>query len=349
MPARERRYILRSIFTPGSVKFWNLKTDAARLIYLAMIVNADDDGRVECGWREVSAMAPLWQVKQNVIIGAVKDLEGVGLIRKYGVDKYGTFLGWSQRSIAPTEDPVSMASRYGLAPTSLPHRSHVATESLPCRPIVADEKTVVYKWCCIINGFTQSQSGKEVKWQSEPIPAPPEGSINLFHKQEKLPLVSKEVSKQETSFSSGECFKEARRVFRRIVGANFGALGTRDSEWAGFVAKYGKEKVLAALQLWATENKEWLKNECKYPLTNFLKNREEAIEAVDIEHERVSSESEEDTSPSVSDIRPSEDGLVPVDMNVSGRGEPKKKMVAPDVAKNYIAGGHAKPWVEQAK
>ena len=297
MPARERRYILRSLFSPGSVKFWSLKTDAARLIYLAMIVHADDEGRVECGWRQVAAMAPRWKIKQNAIIGAVKDLEGVGLIRKYGVDKYGAFLGWSERSILPTEDPNSLASRYGFAPSfaphvatnSLPTRSEVATESLPCRSIVAGDKTPVFKWCCIINGFTQSQSGKEVKWESDPIPAPPDG----FQLHEKSPLLSK-LSKEDRKIESlfgdaGRTFADAKRRFRRIVGRNFGSLGQREREWSGFVASVGAEMALAALELWAKENKDWLKEECKNPLTNFLKNKSDMVEAVEIERERAAS------------------------------------------------------------
>src|ERR1700722_11934766 len=65
MPARERRYILRSLFSPGSAKFWKLKTNEARLIFIAMIVNADDEGIIECDHHSIKALMPRWQVSVN--------------------------------------------------------------------------------------------------------------------------------------------------------------------------------------------------------------------------------------------------------------------------------------------
>lgn len=312
MPARERRYVLRSLFTPGSVKFWNLKTDAARLIYLAMIVNADDEGRVECGWRDIAAMAPLWRTKQNTIIGAVKDLEGVGLIRKYGVDRYGTFLGWSSRSLLPTEDPVSVASRYGFAVNSLPTRSGVATGSLQGRPMVADEKTPVCKWCCIINGFTQSQSGKEVKWENTPIPAPSGGLAIKLPKDFTYIHKKEHTSKESVPSDPESVFREAHRRFRRIVGKNLGSLGSRSGQWSGLVAKEGSEIILEAIELWAREEKKFLSETKYHRLGIFFNNSAKLIENARIERERQADPEEKSadgfvedtTTPTVEDIRP---------------------------------------------
>lgn len=321
MPARERRLILRSLFTPGSVKWCSLKTDTARLVYLILVVNADDNGRVECGWREVAALAPLWKVKQNEIIGTVRDLEGVGLIRKYGVDKYGNFLGWSEKSISKLEDPGEVAARYGFCVNSLPCRYQLAPNSVATRSYVAADfliseatRKYIVKWCCVINGFVESQSSKEVKWENEPITKAAESGPKIAYSS----LHTNNTYKEEKSATvcdskSGEqAFAEARRKYRRIVGKNLGTLGARSREWNGFVESVGAEMALAAIELWARESKDYLKT-FPNPLALFLKNKATHVDDVTIERERAVNPEEKDGDDSsdvtVEDIRPP--GYVP--------------------------------------
>ena len=108
MPARERRYILRSLFSPGSAKFWKLRSQDARLIFIAMLLNADDDGRIECDFASIKSLMPRWelainyqsttnqlpnnsagtgnQLTRKVVSSAVQGLIKVGLIRTFEED-----------------------------------------------------------------------------------------------------------------------------------------------------------------------------------------------------------------------------------------------------------------------
>lgn len=86
MPARERRYILRSLFSPGSHKFWRLKSDCARLVYLALLVHADDKGVVECDHQAVMSMTPRSQWTARERSAAVQALVKSGLGATYRQD-----------------------------------------------------------------------------------------------------------------------------------------------------------------------------------------------------------------------------------------------------------------------
>ena len=89
--ASERRYILRSLFTPGSRRFNSLKSDQARLIYLALIANANDEGVVECDIESVTWMIPglisrwssLGQDTRKVVSSSIQALGKVELIKRF--------------------------------------------------------------------------------------------------------------------------------------------------------------------------------------------------------------------------------------------------------------------------
>lgn len=286
MPARERRYVLRSLFTPGSTKFWNLTSDHARMVYIALVVNADDNGRVECGVADILAMMARWnpvelikpESNENQTSGASRG--GFrGRYRELGEE-------FKRESTATAIQELSKA--------------HLI------RRYRADRK-----WYAEVNGFIQSQSGKEVKWEPTAAPAPPEGFA--IHKHN--PLVGKEVSNVSKEVGSSlvdaeKVFADARRKFRRIVGKNLGSLGTRANEWAGIVARDGAEMVLEGIAVWARENKLFLK-ESRFPIAHFLKNHVEWIEAARIDREPRAEEKTDDDSSDVTveDIRPP--GYVP--------------------------------------
>jgi len=166
-----------------------------------------------------------------------------------------------------------------------------------------------------------------------------EGEVERERETEKtMPSAPVCVSK-----SAEEVYAEARKKFRRITGKNLGSLGQRAREWAGLVEREGTERVVEALCICAREKKDFM-SKSDFPLAYFLKNFKEWLEAVDVERERSAApDPEADNSPSPEDIKPSQEGLVAVSMN--GR----KKMVAPEVARNYISGGHATEWKEPEK
>lgn len=83
MSSREKRYILRSLFCPGSEKFWRLKSHESRLVYISMILNADDTGRVECDHLSVKSYSPRWYLSTTSASSAIQALVKVGLIRRF--------------------------------------------------------------------------------------------------------------------------------------------------------------------------------------------------------------------------------------------------------------------------
>jgi hypothetical protein len=83
MPVREKRSVLRSLFSPGSKKYWNLKTEHARLLFLVLLTNADDFGRLEGAPEDVKSLIPRsdWDIKS--ITTYIVDLKRCGLVLHY--------------------------------------------------------------------------------------------------------------------------------------------------------------------------------------------------------------------------------------------------------------------------
>jgi hypothetical protein len=81
---QDRRYILRSLFNPGSYRFWQLPTWRARGLYLSLILHAEDNGWVECEMRTVRAYLAGESNYDNAAIAAdLTALETSGLIRRH--------------------------------------------------------------------------------------------------------------------------------------------------------------------------------------------------------------------------------------------------------------------------
>lgn len=98
MAVREKRHILRSLFTPGSVKFWRLKNDRHRLLYIAMIANADDEGRLEADAESLESIVPRAKLDDKTIQEAVRDLSKRKLVRfyRYQGKKYAEIHGFEE-------------------------------------------------------------------------------------------------------------------------------------------------------------------------------------------------------------------------------------------------------------
>lgn len=122
----------------------------------------------------------------------------------------------------------------------------------------------------------------------------------------------KEKGKEVVAAASGSSvFVLARKAFRNIVGRGIGSLGEREKEWDGLVAKHGQDAILLAVRLWAKENRDFLRHSKYGPITHFLKNSAEFIEAAEARTtESPSGEADDDgfiedtTTPTVDDIRP---------------------------------------------
>jgi hypothetical protein len=80
---REWRAIRLSLFMPGSKRYWRLKNDLARLLFVVLVVAADDEGRLEGTADDVKVLAPRanWTVEE--VETALRDMERVNLIVRY--------------------------------------------------------------------------------------------------------------------------------------------------------------------------------------------------------------------------------------------------------------------------
>lgn len=103
--------------------------------------------------------------------------------------------------------------------------------------------------------------------------------------------------------------------------------GAEDRKLAALLHEHDAKRIIQAVERWLLEGTDWDVKE-GFPFCAFA--------------DRIADYLPRGST--VDDNRPSQDGLVPVDMGTPGR--PRKVMCAPDVAKNYIDGGHAKEWVE---
>lgn len=80
---REWRAVRRSLFLPGSRKFWNLKNDTHRLIFVSILVSADDEGRLEGTSEDVKMLSPRSKWSLRNVSTAIKDMEKAKLIVAY--------------------------------------------------------------------------------------------------------------------------------------------------------------------------------------------------------------------------------------------------------------------------
>jgi len=82
---REKRAVKKSLFTPGSKKYWNLKTEHARVLFVALLTCADDEGRLEGDPDDVKTLIPRANWSLEDILSYIKDLDKVELIEYYRV------------------------------------------------------------------------------------------------------------------------------------------------------------------------------------------------------------------------------------------------------------------------
>jgi hypothetical protein len=82
---------------PGSRKYWNLENDTQRLLYIVLILSADDAGRLEGTPEDVKTYAPRSQWSIKTIKKSLKALEKNELIVRY--DGYIQIAGFVENQL----------------------------------------------------------------------------------------------------------------------------------------------------------------------------------------------------------------------------------------------------------
>ncbi len=249
MAIREKRTILRSLFCPGSKKFWGLPSDAARVLYVALICNADDEGRLEIDAQTVATFVPRarWNWKKVKIL--VQNLVAVKLISRYKcgsmecaeIAGFAEAQSWHGLSKEPSKIPQAVQStgRGGHVPPAATAR--VVSSSLYI------EKKQPQLPTNLTSSFKEEGSGEKIE----------------------RPLVSSE-----------EAFRTAGRIYRRAVGKSIGPFQPRQIQWQELIKKHGGAVVLKAVEIWAKEGGKRLR-ELMYPLAVFIKQSQDWIDAAD--------------------------------------------------------------------
>jgi len=249
MAIRERRQVLRSLFVPGSRKFWSLRNEISRTLFLALVAGADDEGRLEGEPEDVKSIVPRskWTVAE--IKKCLKELEKSTLIEWYQV---------GENRYIQLKDFAESQSWHGVMKDA---------SKFPAPPSV---KTAT------INDGGRSDGRSS--------PTATLSRVGFIQDKDNTPTEQKQTpttqprSKAQGGLDAGETFKLANRQFRRKVGKSIGSLKPRFGQWNSLVEKHGSAVVIEAVKIWATEKGKFLRT-LGYPLAFFVKEPTEWIEA----------------------------------------------------------------------
>ena len=257
MAIREKRSVARSLFSPGSRKFWKGICDQSRLLFIALIVNSDDEGRLEGEPDDIIATVPKMSLDEKAATKLLKELAKNELISWYDVDglkyiqinKFDEFQSWN--------GIMRDSSKYPADPNS--PKTVAQNGRSPLVAMVAEKPE-------------KSATTAEVR------------DFNL--KEFTSPNLSSSLSGQSDGLDSRSAFSDAKKIFRRYVGTSFGSLGNRAYQWDGLIKQHGSDLVLAAMEIYARELGKGGRN-LGYPLAHFLKNVSEFIEAAQVKTEEI--------------------------------------------------------------
>ena len=257
MAIREKRSVARSLFSPGSRKFWKGICDQSRLLFIALIVNSDDEGRLEGEPDDIIATVPKMSLDEKAATKLLKELAKNELISWYDVDglkyiqinKFDEFQSWNGIMRDPSKYPAD-----------------------PNGP-----KTVAQ------NGRSPSVAMVAEKTEKSATTA----EVRDFNIKEFTSLnLGSSVSGQSEGLDSRSAFSNAKKLYRRYVGTSFGSLGNRAYQWDNLIKQHGSDLVLAAMEIYARELGKGGRN-LGYPLAHFLKNVSEFIEAAQVKTEEI--------------------------------------------------------------
>ena len=241
MAVRDKRSVSRSLFVPGSRKFWGLKTDQARLLYLAMLLGADDEGRLEGADADISAIIPRCKWSRAQLAQYIGNIRRSGLISRYKIKRaqyiqiidFAEHQSWQGISREPSRIPAPYGSLSASTATSEP------------RP-------------------AQQSASKSA-------PSPYQGRVG------KVSIPST-ASTRTASADPHETWKEMRSKYRRKVGKSLKQWKPRGAEFTAILEKHGYDIVMKAFELWLEgSTKTWLRT-INYPFALFMKQVQDHIE-----------------------------------------------------------------------
>jgi hypothetical protein len=289
----------------------------ARLAWVGLWTNCDKHGRFE--WKPKSLKIKILPFDDVDFESLLLELVAHDFVRRYEVagQKYGYVPNWSKHQGIGTREKQSPAQY--PAPANADTSEHGAsTASAQCTACAVSEGVgegqgevkCKEKEEGEGEGSARKNTDRSIKRTApESEPAKPEtkttnqkpsvGSVvSVIGFKSPTPPVSESQNQPinttaTVAVSPEDVFASARSRFRRIVGKNLGSwssLGMRQGEWSALVKREGEPAVMAAIELWATENKDFLKNKCEFPLAHFLKNAKDSVADSRVESERPLSE-----------------------------------------------------------
>lgn len=214
MPVREKRAVLRSLFSPGSKKYWNLKTEHARLLFLVLLTNADDFGRLEGAPEDVKSLIPRANWTLDEITTYVADLKRCELIQHFKVEKE-----WYIEVVDFWENQDK-------------HGVNQYPSKFPASPNGVFRKHQ--------DGVQDSENGVPRKLES-----PHDDDNHPPHN----PPHGKEESEKETNFD----FRQFRQRWKAVIGSKARSTLTNQKNFDIACRQYGMERVLASIKPWADE------------------------------------------------------------------------------------------------
>jgi len=286
MAVRERRQILRSLFVPGSKKFWSLKKDMSRVLFLALIASADDEGRLDGDEESVKSIVPRAKWSSAAVRSSIEELKSSGLIDVYSVGSnvvveianFQESQSWHGVTRDRSKFPASPEAKNGdAATTNTGGRTAILSTMIGDRRSPGPSATATV---CKYVGSMYSDLHTSLPTSSSSIAT----SSQL------------EGGSGGKPNSSEEAYETARREFRRRVGKSLGPLPPRRMQWDALVQKYGAEPVVEAIRIWASESGGKFLRTVGYPLAMFVKSSEvwlnAAVASLEEKREESATESE---------------------------------------------------------
>jgi hypothetical protein len=254
MAVRNSRSLEKSLFSPGSRKFFRLKSDQVRLLFIGLVLNADDFGRLEGDVDDLVAMFPRMGITAVSMSEHIKDMTQNDLITQYKVngDKYIEINNFVEH-----QEWHGISDRRSKIP---PNPASVLTTA---------------------NGGRRTPVATVAEFYEKSAATPKEDSLPTYTNTKEAKVV--------IATNADDAYRQAKRIFRAKVGKSIGSLSNRASQWEALVNTYSPTVVIAAVEIWATELGKGGRN-LGWPLTHFLKNSQEFIEVVNSQNEQIAVE-----------------------------------------------------------
>lgn len=207
--------------TPGSRKFKRLREHFHRLLFFVLLLNCDDESRLEGDPDSVAALIPWAKASLKQISQALSDLKRVGLILWYkvGRQRYIEIIGFTE-----TQSWHSVAKDLSSIPP--PPARQPETQSPVASPVATDNQ--------------------------EPKAAPSLPRQGSTQERKEALEGESEGEKRAGNFSN------LSSRYLRILGKYASKSQENQRRFAEACSKWGEDAVLAAFESWA-EQKDWVR------------------------------------------------------------------------------------------